>query len=143
MPYLDVDHGEVTMVIEYDFFEAHVQKEIRSPTVGVQGPLAVLFPLSWSLCGPVFETSHRSRSIFCISRDDQLHRQVETFIEMESPGAHPWQSHKLTPEEESRLDGSRIDLTRQRPFRSWVTLSRRRSHPPQTMNKLPTNFLAI
>ena len=69
--YPDVDQGEVTILIGYDIFEAHVQKEIRRPTAGVQGPFAVRFPLGWSPCGPLFEVNQRSRAIFCISRDDQ------------------------------------------------------------------------
>ena len=97
--YPDVNQGEVTILIGYDIFEAHVQKEIRRPPAGVQGPFAVRFPLGWSLCGPVFEVNQRSRTIFCISRDDQLHRQVERFIEIESSGTRCSQPLSLTPEE--------------------------------------------
>ena len=43
--YPDVNQGEVTILIGYDIFEAHVQKEIRRPPAGVQGPFAVRFPL--------------------------------------------------------------------------------------------------
>ena len=112
MSYPDVDHGEVTILIGYDVFEAHIQKETRRPTVGVQGQFAVLFPLDWSLCGPVFEKSKRSRSLVCISRDEPLHQQVEKFIERESSGTRPAQPPKLTPEEE-RAD---------RMVREWTQL---------------------
>ena len=98
--YPDVDHGEVTILIGYAVFEAHIQKEIRRPPVGVQGPFAVLFPLGWSLCGPVFEMSKRSRSIFCIIRDELLPQHVEKFMKRESSGTRPAQPPKLTPEEE-------------------------------------------
>ena len=100
MSYPDVDHGETTILIGYDVFEAHIQKEIRHPPVGVQDPFAVLFPLGLRLCRPVFEMSKRSRSIFCISRYDQLHRQLLKFIEIEPSGTRPAQPYKLTPEEE-------------------------------------------
>ena len=97
--YSDVDQGEVTILIVYDIFEAHVEMEIPRQPVGVQGPSAVRFSLGWSLCGPVFEVNQRSRAIFCISRDDQLHRQVERFIKIDSSGTRCSQPFSLTPEE--------------------------------------------
>ena len=114
MSYSDVDHGEVTILIGYDVFEAHIQTEIRRPPVGERGQFAVLFPLGWSLCGPVFEMSKRSRSIFCISRDELLHQLVYIFIERGSSGTRPAQPPKLTPEEER--DDSRIDSARHWPL---------------------------
>lgn len=35
LSYQDVEYGEVTIWIGYDVFEAHAQKEIRHPPVGV------------------------------------------------------------------------------------------------------------
>ena len=144
MSYPDVDHGETTILIGYDVFEAHIQKEIRHPPVGVQDPFAVLFPLGLSLCRPVFEMSKRSRSIFCISRDELL-QHVEKFIERESSGTRPAQPPKLTPEKERavRMVPESTQLVNGRfeaglPWVSWGAIS---SSP--TIGKLQTNFLII
>jgi len=78
-----------------EVIEAHIQLEV------VRGLYAIRLPLGWTLCGQVYEQSQhrRQNDVYFLSRDDQLHRRVEQFIEIESAGTQCRTVTSLTDEE--------------------------------------------
>ena len=81
-------------------FRSSCPKRDSSPTCWSVRPIYSSIPIRMEPMRTSFQTSYRSRSIFCISRYDQLHRQLLKFIEIEPSGTRPAQPYKLTPEEE-------------------------------------------
>ena len=69
-----VDFGDVTVLIEADVQEAHLQLDSRAPPKGTVAPFGILTPFGWCCVGPIPEEEkyHNSNQRFVFSITEQL-----------------------------------------------------------------------